>query len=132
MTRANEDLKDGRERLRLQNESLNNVVARKERLLQEMLERARKAEDENKELKAQLKVDSAQQKKTLKEMQTALAESTALSEKSQREYITLKDAVKGLQDGWQADVDSLGSQLKDREETWKKEVCCHLMLAYLC
>ncbi|KAG9055837.1 hypothetical protein FS842_001011 [Serendipita sp. 407] len=38
LTRQNEDLKDGRERLRLQNESLNGVVARKERLLQEMEE----------------------------------------------------------------------------------------------
>ncbi|KAG9128548.1 hypothetical protein FRC07_003437 [Ceratobasidium sp. 392] len=35
LTRQTEDLKDGRERLRLENESLNNVVSRKERLLQE-------------------------------------------------------------------------------------------------
>ena len=36
LTRQCEDLKDGRERLRLENEGLNNVVARKERLLQEV------------------------------------------------------------------------------------------------
>lgn len=36
LTRQNEDLKEGRERLRLENEGLNNVVARKERLLQEV------------------------------------------------------------------------------------------------
>lgn len=36
LTRLVEDLKDGRERLRLENEGLNNVVARKERLLQEV------------------------------------------------------------------------------------------------
>lgn len=36
LTRQTEDLKDGRERLRLENESLNNVVTRKERLLQEV------------------------------------------------------------------------------------------------
>ena len=35
-TRQTEDLKEGRERLRLENEGLNNVVARKERLLQEV------------------------------------------------------------------------------------------------
>lgn len=35
LTRQVEDMKDGRERLRLENEGLNNVVARKERLLQE-------------------------------------------------------------------------------------------------
>lgn len=38
LTRQTEDLKDGRERLRLENEGLNNVVARKERLLQEVCE----------------------------------------------------------------------------------------------
>ena len=36
LTRQTEDLKEARERLRLENEGLNNVVARKERLLQEV------------------------------------------------------------------------------------------------
>ena len=36
LTRLTEDLKETRERLRLENEGLNNVVARKERLLQEV------------------------------------------------------------------------------------------------
>jgi hypothetical protein len=36
LTRQTEDLKEGRERLRLENEGLNNVVARKEGLLQEV------------------------------------------------------------------------------------------------
>ena len=36
LTRQVEDMRDGRERLRLENEGLNNVVARKERLLQEV------------------------------------------------------------------------------------------------
>lgn len=36
LTRQTEDLKDARERLRLENEGLNNVVSRKERLLQEV------------------------------------------------------------------------------------------------
>jgi hypothetical protein len=36
LTRQTEDLKESRERLRLENEGLNNVVARKERLLQEV------------------------------------------------------------------------------------------------
>ena len=37
LTRQAEDLKEVRERLRLENDGLNNVVARKERLLQEVL-----------------------------------------------------------------------------------------------
>jgi hypothetical protein len=70
LTRQTEDLKEVRERLRLENEGLNNVVARKERLLQEVrfgtcvketpplmtlvvaLEQARKAEAEAVPLKA--------------------------------------------------------------------------------
>ena len=36
LTRQVEDIKDGKERLRLENEGLNNVIARKERLLQEV------------------------------------------------------------------------------------------------
>ena len=43
LTRQTEDLKDGRERLRLENEGLNNVVARKERLLQEVLAKSQMA-----------------------------------------------------------------------------------------
>ena len=38
LTRQTEDLKEVRERLRLENEGLNNVVARKERLLQEVVQ----------------------------------------------------------------------------------------------
>jgi chromosome segregation ATPase len=36
LTRQLEDMRDGRERLRLENDGLNNVVSRKERLLQEV------------------------------------------------------------------------------------------------
>jgi hypothetical protein len=115
-------LKDGRERLRLENESLNNVVSRKDRLLQEVLERARKAEAEAADLKAQLKHDSTHQKKVMKQMETTMAESTALSEKAQREYVTLKDSVKNLQEGWQTDVEVLRTEMKRREDEWKKEV----------
>ncbi|KAG8696783.1 hypothetical protein FRC09_008268, partial [Ceratobasidium sp. 395] len=74
LTRQTEDLKDGRERLRLENESLNNVVSRKERLLQELLERARKAENECQLLKNQLKTETTSSKKSLRDMETTLAE----------------------------------------------------------
>lgn len=122
LTRENEDLKDGRERLRLENESLTNVVSRKDRLLQELLERARKAEAEAADLKAQVKADSTSQKKLMKQMETTMAESTAVSEKAQQEYLILKDSVKGLRDGWQSDVDSLRTEMKRREDEWKKEI----------
>lgn len=121
LTRQTEDLKEVRERLRLENEGLNNVVARKERLLQEVLDRARKAETEAVALKAQLKAETTSSKKSLREMETALAESTALSSKSEREYITLRDTLKGMKTAWRADVDSLREEMQKREERWRNE-----------
>lgn len=122
LTRQTEDLKEVRERLRLENEGLNNVVARKERLLQEVLERARKAETEAVALKAQLKAETTNSKKSLREMETALAESTALSSKSEREYITLRDSLKGMKTAWRTDVDSLREDMHKREERLRNEV----------
>ena len=122
LTRQNEELKDGRERLRVENEGLNTVVSRKERLLQEVLERARRAESEASNLKAQLKNETTTSKKTMRDMETALAEATALSQKSEREYLTLKDAIKGLQGGWRTDVERLQEEVKRKEEAWKKEI----------
>jgi len=121
LTRQTEDLKDGRERLRLENEGLNNVVARKERLLQEVLERARKAEAEAATLKATLKTTSADTKKALRDMETALAQASLLSQKSEREYVTLKDSIKGMTEGWQREVKMLREEVKRKEDEWGKE-----------
>lgn len=121
LTRQTEDLKEGRERLRLENEGLNNVVARKERLLQEVLERARKAESEAATLKSQLKTETTTSKKSLREMETALSESTALSQKSEREYITLRESIKGLVESWKTDTDRLRDEMRKREEKLQAE-----------
>ncbi|OJA08069.1 hypothetical protein AZE42_02233 [Rhizopogon vesiculosus] len=121
LTRQTEDLKEGRERLRLENEGLNNVVARKERLLQEVLERARKAEAEAAALKSQLKSETATSKKSLREMESALAESTALSQKSEREYITLRDSIKSMSESWKHDTDKLREEMRKREDKLKRD-----------
>jgi len=121
LTRQVEDLKEGRERLRLENEGLNNVVARKERLLQEVLDRARKAEAEVVSLKAQLKTETATSKKSIREMEASLAESQARSQKSEREYLTLRDSMKGLVDGFKRDTDALREEMRKREEKVQKD-----------
>ncbi|TFK17296.1 hypothetical protein FA15DRAFT_676175 [Coprinopsis marcescibilis] len=121
LTRQTEDLKESRERLRLENEGLNNVVARKERLLQEVLERARKAEAEAMALKQSLKSETSTSKKALREMEAALAESTALSSKSEREYITLRDSIKSMTETWKRDTDRLRDDVIKREQKWKAE-----------
>lgn len=137
LTRQTEDLKEGRERLRLENEGLNNVVARKERLLQEVcisvfsvvlcsffpevLERARKAEAEAATLKSQLKTETTTSKRSLREMEAALAESTTLSQKSEREYITLRDSIKSMTESWKHETDRLRDEMRKREDKVKKE-----------
>ncbi|KAF8507980.1 hypothetical protein BU17DRAFT_56957 [Hysterangium stoloniferum] len=121
LTRQTEDLKEGRERLRLENEGLNNVVARKERLLQEVLERARKAESEAQAYKTQLKQETTNAKRSIREMELTLAESTALSAKSEREYITLRDSIKHMTEGWKADMAKLREDMNKKEKEWKNE-----------
>ena len=86
-----------------------------------MLERARKAEAETVTLKTQLKAETTNSKKSLREMEAALAESTALSSKSEHEYITLRDSLKGMKVAWRADVDSLREDMCKREERWRGE-----------
>ncbi len=54
-------------------------------------------------------------------MEAALTESTALSSKSEREYITLRDSLKGMKTAWRADVDSLREDMNKREERWRNE-----------
>ena len=86
-----------------------------------MLERARKAEAEVVTLKSQLKSETSTSKKTIRETEMALAESTARSQKSEREYVTLRDSLKGLVEGFKADHDRLREEMKKREERMRKE-----------
>jgi hypothetical protein len=90
-------------------------------LRQKVLERARKAEAEVVQLKSQLKSETTTSKKTLREMETALTESTALSSRSEREYITLRDSMKGLVEGWKRDTAALREEMSRREQKSKKE-----------
>jgi len=87
----------------------------------QVLERARKAEAEAAALKSQLKTETATSKKSLREMESALAESTALSQKAEREYITLRDSIKSMTESWKHDTDKLRDEMRKREDKLKKE-----------
>ena len=86
-----------------------------------MLERARKAEGEAAALKTQLKTETTTSKKAIRDMEAALSESTALSQKSEREYITLRDGMKGMADTWKQDTDRLREEMRRREEKLRTE-----------
>lgn len=122
LTRQTEDLKDGRERLRLENESLNNVVTRKERLLQELLERARKAETESQVLKSQLKNETTASKKSLKDMETTLSEAKAVAQRSEREYVQLRDTLTSMREGWRKEVETLREQMRGSQSEAQEAV----------
>jgi hypothetical protein len=72
-------------------------------------------------LKTQLKTETSTSKKALREMESALTESTALSQRSEREYITLRDSVKHLTESWKHDIDRLKDEMKKREDKVKSE-----------
>jgi hypothetical protein len=86
-----------------------------------VLERARKAESEAQSYKSQLKQETANAKRSIREMEMSLAESTALSAKSEREYITLRDSVKHMVEGWKEDVERLKEDMSRKEQEWKDE-----------
>lgn len=54
-------------------------------------------------------------------METALAQASLLSQKSEREYVTLKDSIKGMTEGWQREVKMLREEVKRKEDEWGKE-----------
>ena len=55
-------------------------------------------------------------------MKAALSESTALSQKSEREYLILRDGIKGMVESWKMDTDRLKEEMRKREERWKLEM----------
>lgn len=57
----------------------------------------------------------------MREMELALSESTALSQKSEREYVTLRDSIKGLVESWKSDMERLREEMKRREDKWRAE-----------
>lgn len=87
----------------------------------QVLERARKAEAEATSLKAQLKSETTSSKKSIREMEHALSESTALSQKSEREYIILRDSLKKMAEDWKGDAEKLREEMTRREEKLRAE-----------
>ncbi|KAK7686218.1 hypothetical protein QCA50_010438 [Cerrena zonata] len=54
-------------------------------------------------------------------MESALTESQARSQKSEREYITLRESMKGLVESFKRDTDSLREEMRRREDKVRKE-----------
>nr|XP_019007424.1 uncharacterized protein I206_07876 [Kwoniella pini CBS 10737]OCF46205.1 hypothetical protein I206_07876 [Kwoniella pini CBS 10737] len=121
LTRQTEDLKETRERMRVECEGLNNVIARKERLLQEVLERARGAESSLAQHQSTRKALEQSTKKSLSHMTSQLTEAQAGQAKSERECVALRESVKSLRDVWAREVKSVRDEWKRGEEKGRKD-----------
>ncbi|ADV25525.1 uveal autoantigen with coiled-coil domains and ankyrin repeats protein [Cryptococcus gattii E566] len=122
LTRQKEDLQETKERMRVENGSLNNVIARKERLLQEVLERARTAETSLKELQQTRKSLEQSTKKQVQEMTQQMNDARVEKTKAERECVSLRDGVKSLRDVWAREVKTLKEEMRRKEEEDKKEM----------
>ncbi|KAI5450040.1 hypothetical protein NCC49_003802 [Naganishia albida] len=116
LTRQNEDLKETKERMRAENDSLGVMISRKERLLTEVLERARSAEataatsvKERKQLEATIK-------KSLAEMKDKMEAATLTATRSEREAVILREAVTNLKDSWKKEVKALRAEVKEADD----------------
>ncbi|BGP47776.1 hypothetical protein JCM10450v2_003641 [Rhodotorula kratochvilovae] len=102
--RQNEDLKETKERLTGEIEQLNRQIARKERLQDEALVRARTAEG----ALAALQKEHAELERGVKGKMKELEEGTKRAEeakvKSEREYAGLRDGLRTMQEGWKDDL----------------------------
>ncbi|KAK1925705.1 hypothetical protein DB88DRAFT_208250 [Papiliotrema laurentii] len=122
LTRQNEDLKETKERMKVECEGLNNVISRKERLLQEVLERARTAESSLAQHLSTRKALEQSTKKSLQQMSAQLADAQAAQAKAESESHSLKDSVKSLKGVWARELKAAREEIRKAEEKGRKDL----------
>lgn len=116
LTRQNEDLKETKERMRAENDSLGVMISRKERLLTEVLERARAAEATAATSTKERKQLEGSTKKSLAEMKDKMEAATLTATRSEREAVILREAVAALKDSWKKEVKALRAEIKEAND----------------
>ncbi|KAG7530611.1 hypothetical protein FFLO_04913 [Filobasidium floriforme] len=91
LTRQNDDLRETKERLRAELEGMNKQMDRKQKLLSEVLERARTAESAVQTHLKDRKTLETNTTKSLAEMTAKLQEAQTLATKSEREAVVLRE-----------------------------------------
>ncbi|KAJ9106271.1 hypothetical protein QFC21_001416 [Naganishia friedmannii] len=121
LTRQNEDLKDTKERMRAENDSLGVMITRKERLLSEVLERARTAESTASTLAKERKQIEGTTRKSLAEMKEKMEVAVSNSLKSEREAATLRDGLSSLKESWRKEAKSLRVEIKEVQDSARQQ-----------
>lgn len=107
LTRQLEDLKEGKERQRIEIQGLQTTLTRRERMLDETLARARAAESSAKNLEEEKKAHNADCAKRIKELEGRCREAEERRAKADSEYQAMKGATVALTDSWKRDVKGL-------------------------
>ncbi|WOO82359.1 uncharacterized protein LOC62_04G005853 [Vanrija pseudolonga] len=119
LTRRSEDLRETRDRMRSEAESLNNVISRKERMIADILGRARTAEAAVAQHASERKELEAKTKKAVADAAAEVVNAVAAREKAESESDSLRDSVRSLRDEWGRQAkgyrDEL-SQLRDERD----------------
>ncbi|KWU43043.1 hypothetical protein RHOSPDRAFT_29827 [Rhodotorula sp. JG-1b] len=110
--RQTEDLRETKERLSSEIQGLNRQLARKERLQDEALARARAAEASLATVQKELADLKATVKSRMKELEEGAKRAEEAKVKTEREYTALRDGLRTMQDGWRDDLRWLKDDLK--------------------
>lgn len=110
--RQTEDLRETKERLSSEIQGLNRQLARKERLQDEALARARAAEASLTTVQKELADLKATVKSRMKELEEGAKRAEEAKVRTEREYTALRDGLRTMQDGWRDDLRWLKDDLK--------------------
>ncbi|CAK9784623.1 unnamed protein product [Cutaneotrichosporon oleaginosum] len=121
LTRRSEDLRETRDRMRGEVEALNNVIARKERMMADVLARARTAEasatqnaSERKELEARVKKAEADSRGEVEVAAAARA-------KAESECNALRDLVHSMREAWTREAAALREEVNCSQAQMREE-----------
>ncbi|GAA5964394.1 hypothetical protein JCM3765_006402 [Sporobolomyces pararoseus] len=121
--RQNEDLKETKERLNTEIESLTRQLNRRERTTEETLSRARLAEASLATLQTEHKTYVSTHKSRTKELEENEKKSREELKRVEMEYENLRDGMRSMQNGWKRDLEwlkqSLGTKEKELEQKSK-------------
>ncbi|GAA6019568.1 hypothetical protein JCM11491_001340 [Sporobolomyces phaffii] len=114
--RQNEDLKETKERLNMEIESLTRQLNRRERTTEETLSRARLAESSLTSLQSEHKTYVSTHKSRTKELEESEKKSREELKRVEMEYENLRDGMRSMQGGWKRDLEWLKESLATKEK----------------
>ncbi|GAA5904350.1 uncharacterized protein JCM6883_006458 [Sporobolomyces salmoneus] len=114
--RQNEDLKETKERLNNEIDSLTRQLTRRERTTEETLSRARLAESSLSTLQIEHKQYVSSHKSRTKELEESEKRAKEELKRVEMEYEGLRDGVKSMQGGWKRDLEWLKQSFEKKEK----------------